>query len=478
MDSWLKFGLTPYGRVHLIKSVALSQLVYTMTVIEKPNKQQLKEIEKIIFNFIWNKGKDKIKRTTMKNDYHFGGLKVPDPSVQADSLRIAWVKKYLDGDTRGKWKDVMKSKLSVTDTLTVFECNIAKKELCNVVRNPFRIETVSAWQTLSRGTRLTELSILNEPLWLNQALQLDNHPIIPKRRMLSNDVLRMKDLFNVNARRIMNCNELQRKYNCGCFLTWYTVLDRIPRDWKRILNTPDQTTNHRESDLYEELNDTYKTAKWSYRQLINVTVTTTPNKAQEKWERELQIQIGSWRQVFKCIYESTNEFKIRWLQLRLLHRILPTNRFLFLCRIRDDEKCDRCSWPVENILHIFWSCESSKIFWLEFKRIFSLATPLAPSVIILGTCERNGPLAAAPLRVALLLAKAYIWQCRNSGKRPDAPGFTKFIVDYLNVERYIAECTNGVDVFRRKYSQMLTMLGGVGARTDNQRHMLPREGVG
>ena len=108
LNPWLKRDLTPFERIHLIKSVALSQLVYLMTVLEKPTKTQLKDSEGIMFNFIWNNKRDRIKRTTMKNLYSAGGLQVPDPAVQADSLKIVWVKKILTLTTAGSGKRLWK----------------------------------------------------------------------------------------------------------------------------------------------------------------------------------------------------------------------------------------------------------------------------------------------------------------------------------------------------------------------------------
>ena len=40
------------------------------------NKKFIKDINQILFNFIW-KGKDKVKRATLINDADEGGLKMP-----------------------------------------------------------------------------------------------------------------------------------------------------------------------------------------------------------------------------------------------------------------------------------------------------------------------------------------------------------------------------------------------------------------
>ena len=108
----------------------------------------------------------------MRNEYFSGGLKVPEPPTQADSLKIAWVRKYLDDDKCGKWKQVMKPKLTVADNLTLFHCSISEADLGAVVRDKFWIETVQAWQKLVRGTAVSGMSILNEPLWFNKELGL------------------------------------------------------------------------------------------------------------------------------------------------------------------------------------------------------------------------------------------------------------------------------------------------------------------
>ena len=70
---WGSKGLTPYGKVHILKTEALSQLTYLMSVLSRPSVKQLSEINRIIFKFIWETT-DKIKRKTLMNDMKKGGL--------------------------------------------------------------------------------------------------------------------------------------------------------------------------------------------------------------------------------------------------------------------------------------------------------------------------------------------------------------------------------------------------------------------
>ena len=76
LNPWFGRGLTAYGKIHVIKSEALSQLIYLMTVLEKPNASLLKKIDPIAFHFIWNKGRDKVNTRAGG-----GGQKMPSPPV-------------------------------------------------------------------------------------------------------------------------------------------------------------------------------------------------------------------------------------------------------------------------------------------------------------------------------------------------------------------------------------------------------------
>ena len=76
--SCLKFRrLSLLGNITVLKSLVASQLVSILTPLQA-NHQEIKEINKLCFHFLWNYKRDKIKRTIMINDYPEGGLKMID----------------------------------------------------------------------------------------------------------------------------------------------------------------------------------------------------------------------------------------------------------------------------------------------------------------------------------------------------------------------------------------------------------------
>ena len=100
---WKYRRLTLLGKITVIKSLAVSQLVYLLSPL-RSNYRILNEINDLLYTFLWNGKGDKIKRKIMINDLSVGGLKMIDISSFNKSLKTTWIKKYLDNNNKGKWK--------------------------------------------------------------------------------------------------------------------------------------------------------------------------------------------------------------------------------------------------------------------------------------------------------------------------------------------------------------------------------------
>ena len=68
---------------------------------------------------MWGKGRDKVQRSVLRNDYIEAGLRIPDV-VQADSLKCSWAKKFLGDQCTGKWKQVIHSSITISENIPFF----------------------------------------------------------------------------------------------------------------------------------------------------------------------------------------------------------------------------------------------------------------------------------------------------------------------------------------------------------------------
>jgi len=102
LNVWKMRGLTLFGKIQIIKTFIIPKILFCFYVISA-DKNTIKEINKILYEFVWN-GKDRIKRRAFISDFESGGLKMPDIESFILSQRIMCIKKYSDTSSHSTWK--------------------------------------------------------------------------------------------------------------------------------------------------------------------------------------------------------------------------------------------------------------------------------------------------------------------------------------------------------------------------------------
>jgi len=69
---WRRRNLTILGKIQVIKSLIIPKFLYHL-INTITSETIVKEINKLMFNFIWN-GQDKMKRLAIINDIYKGDL--------------------------------------------------------------------------------------------------------------------------------------------------------------------------------------------------------------------------------------------------------------------------------------------------------------------------------------------------------------------------------------------------------------------
>ena len=105
INIWSSRGLSIYGKVMIIKSLIIPKLVYISSLLPTP-KEIIQELNQLLFKFLW-KGTDKVTRLSAINEFENGGLKMIDLESMIQSLRLAWIKRFL-GANDGKWKSYLR----------------------------------------------------------------------------------------------------------------------------------------------------------------------------------------------------------------------------------------------------------------------------------------------------------------------------------------------------------------------------------
>ena len=109
-----------------------------------------------------------------------------------------------------------------------------------------------------------------------------------------------------------------------------------------------------------------KPSNLTYRNLV-ATKSEKPRASQTKWYRDCDLKEEEidWKKTFQPARTCTNNTKIIIFQFKFLHRRLPTNSFLYKIAIKDD-LCTFCQEETDTLLHLFWQCKVTSLFWGTF----------------------------------------------------------------------------------------------------------------
>ena len=132
---------------------------------------------------------------------------------------------------------------------------------------------------------------------------------------------------------------------------------------------------------------------------------------------------------------------LQWFQTRLIHRILPTNKYLKICKIKDTDLCTFSCGEVETLEHLFWECNIVNLFWNGLvttlkENCFNCARLQLNAEIVLFGCRDNF-VSDKSFDFILLYAKFYIYKCKLQDTLPTLESFLIALETRLRLEEKI-----------------------------------------
>ncbi len=90
-ERWKTRKLTIFGKSLILKSLATSILIQTMSILETP-EEILSEVEKLIFKFL-SDSNERIKMKTLIRSKNYGGIDMLDIYCKNKALKAGWLKR-------------------------------------------------------------------------------------------------------------------------------------------------------------------------------------------------------------------------------------------------------------------------------------------------------------------------------------------------------------------------------------------------
>ena len=270
LNRWSARNLTLIGRICIVKTLAISKLVYNTSVLSV-SSNICKQVNDICFRFVWKMKPDKIKRHTLIGPLDKGGLNMVDFVMMDKSLKAAWAKRLCEaGDS--KWCAAFSLATTHLGGTFLFECNFDIHDLNLSSELPsFYKEILSAWQEIHSTDPSSADEYGNEIIWNNRFIKIDGKPIF-FLSWYQKGVIKIRDLL-VDG-RFLSITEFQDKYGLKVnFLKYYGLLSAIPSGWKNSLLNPKQIPSN--MAVRDNLTPSNVTAKIA-RELFVLKVLKSP----------------------------------------------------------------------------------------------------------------------------------------------------------------------------------------------------------
>jgi hypothetical protein len=193
---------------------------------------------------------------------------------------------------------------------------------------------------------------------------------------------------------------------------------------------------------------------------VTLAATNVPPTCVQKWN--LAYDNLDWKTIFQLCYTTTSDIQLRWFQIRLLHRILPTEKYLFDCKIVDSPLCKICKQEPQYIVHFFWECEVVASFWkklgetLKKKCMHCHSLNFNNKLVIFGISDLIKT--DSILNYIILLAKFYIYKCKLQKITPQVDPFLKMLKHKYCIEKYVSKINGNYHKFDQNWASYQQLL--------------------
>lgn len=418
---WNKRKLSLLGRIYILKSLGVSQLIHILSVLPTPCKEYLDEINKIFFAYIWKGGKNRIRRDTLIGPYDTGGLKAPDIFTLSQSLKFKWIQLYLSSQTI-LWKDWVKLNTPPLEMIHVFECNISPKDVKFIYfgpENSFWKDTINVWCNINYDSVIENRDqILNQIFHLNSSVRIQGSPFL-KTNWYKAGAIYIKDLIDDDKKNFLKLDDFNAKFGLNCnFLDYYQTLQAIPKHWRRKIKLGKRPEDEVHIHLIHKLLP--KTHKEIYDYLICLKCHP-PFERYHSWLNDLQIRVQNidaqdWIESYQSCFRLTVSTKLRSFEYQQRMRDLMCNKKLHSMKIKGSPHCFHCNGEIDSIMHMLWTCPIIQKLWIELqswiKLICGFKIVLEPWYVILSLDKDDKECTPDVIWLILLVTKQYIYRCK------------------------------------------------------------------
>ena len=390
---WQKRNLGYLGKVCIINSFIIPQLVYVMKAICLPEKV-IHSINTILYRFLWKrkntnkKAFEKVRRKVINSDFEKGGLRFRDIKTLQESFLLEWIVKIYNASENDKWSYIPSYELlQFGKEYAGLRGNVQWKKfrIDNIIISSFWKQALKTW--VDNNAETTPNNASHSVIWNNQNITYRNQVLFYKK-WAQRGIIYVNDILEGN--NIVSLQQIEEKLGRSpSLMLEYNVV------WNAVSAF---LANHEPLTVEVALNrdillfDSKQLASAKSFRLSLVEKRFTEPCAVQFWQRKFNTELTKWH--WTIIRQASKESRLRELHWKILHNIYPTNIVLHKMGLRQNNRCTYCSDKVDFIEHFFVECPQISKIWKHVQNVLNdeqnLKITLLPRDILLGFEKRPG----------------------------------------------------------------------------------------
>ena len=371
---WKTRNLTLFGKITVIKMLALPKITYSATNTITPLRV-VESLNTILYDFLWQ-GRDRVKRRKTVGHISDGGISMIDVQSFFTSLKASWVIRFIQS---------IHNNVDDHQWCTLMKRHIDKFGKNNIIlhmtfRNEDEFPTLSTIPTFYKQVIIafngakhplkpdSEHDVLHSMIWGNRHLTYTRKgnkiTTLYSKEWIDNNIIFVKDILIIEGR--ISVEYIYEKLkNKGNIFTDITQLNVALKPYKHLItnNVPGQIIFALPlMPTFKHKVDTHKIkSNFIYKELIK-DVFEVPSFINFFGDNTDNTQIPKVQTIFESKIIEVKENKLKQFNYKILNKICANGKLLSKWNNQFTNTCDECS-EIESQEHIVIHCPQTQIIW-------------------------------------------------------------------------------------------------------------------
>ena len=383
-----------------------------------------------------------------------GGIGMIDVYLFDKALKLTWVRRYFKSPA--SWKllvdKVYPNFKEIFNYGDEYELKIS-----NEITHPFWSNIVQYYYIFQKQFKLYSKEEVEATRFLYNSNIKIGKKVIKNKKLISSNIFAISQLRYNN--RFLTLQEINTKlFQPLNFLEYNSIISAL----KKYMDKYSNLKPFKEVTVAPALNSIMSKEKGSSNIYQNFIAFEKDITGFKRWCKKTNISNEAWLSSFQFLKRTTSDTKLRWLQYRILHYIITTNRSVSKFIPGQNSNCTFCGAHSETIIHLFWGCNFVQSFWKAFsfilnkKCIHAHNFKFTENLVLFGKCNMISTDKVCDL--IILIAKFYIYRCKVQKNILNVNVFIKELYKRYHIEKIINKNSNA---FKNCWIPYLNLFKGI-----------------